>query len=46
MVPLGALAGITYTQGAATVSRYNLYPTVGLNGVVGARASAPARPWT
>ncbi|MGE3739269.1 MAG: efflux RND transporter permease subunit [Geminicoccaceae bacterium] len=32
MVPLGALAGISYTQGAATVSRYNLYPTVGLNG--------------
>ncbi len=32
MVPLGALANITYTQGAATVSRYNLYPTVGLNG--------------
>jgi HAE1 family hydrophobic/amphiphilic exporter-1 len=36
MVPIGALADITYTQGAATVSRYNLYPTVGLNG-----ASAP-----
>jgi HAE1 family hydrophobic/amphiphilic exporter-1 len=32
MVPLGALAAIHYTQGAATVSRYNLYPTVGLNG--------------
>ena len=32
MVPLGALASISYTQGAATVSRYNLYPTVGLNG--------------
>ena len=36
MVPLGALASISYTQGAATISRYNLYPTVGLNG-----ASAP-----
>jgi hydrophobic/amphiphilic exporter-1 (mainly G- bacteria), HAE1 family len=32
MVPLGALASIHYTQGAATVSRYNLYPTVGLSG--------------
>jgi HAE1 family hydrophobic/amphiphilic exporter-1 len=32
MVPLGALADIRYTQGAATVSRYNLYPTVGLSG--------------
>ncbi len=32
MVPLGALASISYTQGAATVSRYNLYPTAGLNG--------------
>jgi len=32
MVPIGALADISYTQGAATVSRYNLYPTVGLNG--------------
>jgi HAE1 family hydrophobic/amphiphilic exporter-1 len=37
MVPLGALADIHYTQGAATVSRYNLYPTVGLNG-----AAAPS----
>ena len=36
MVPLGTLASISFTQGAATVSRYNLYPTVGLNG-----ASAP-----
>ncbi|MFO1074045.1 MAG: multidrug efflux RND transporter permease subunit [Geminicoccaceae bacterium] len=36
MVPLGALASIRYTQGSATLSRYNLYPTVGLNG-----ASAP-----
>ena len=32
MVPLDALASISYTQGAATVSRYNLYPTAGLNG--------------
>ncbi|HZD26032.1 MAG TPA: efflux RND transporter permease subunit, partial [Alphaproteobacteria bacterium] len=32
MVPLGALAGVRYTQGAATLSRYNLYPTVGLSG--------------
>ena len=32
MVPLGALANITPTAGAATLSRYNLYPTVGLNG--------------
>lgn len=32
MVPLGALASISYTQGSATISRYNLYPTVGLNG--------------
>ena len=32
MVPLGALADIRPTAGAATLSRYNLYPTVGLNG--------------
>ncbi len=32
MVPIGALADISYTQGAATIARYNLYPTVGLNG--------------
>ena len=36
MVPLGALAEHPYTQGAATISRYNLYPTVGLNGGLGA----------
>ena len=46
MVPLGRPRRASrYTQGAATISRYNLYPTVGLM----ARrppASAPARPWT
>lgn len=32
MVPLGALADFRYVAGAATISRYNLYPTAGLNG--------------
>ena len=32
MVPLGALMSVRYTNSAATISRYNLYPTVGING--------------
>ena len=32
MVPLGALADFRYVAGSATISRYNLYPTAGLNG--------------
>ena len=35
MVPLGALASISYTQVPPPLSRYNLYPTVGLNGALG-----------